>query len=168
MTTTMTTPMATTDQVAAYCVDLARYAARNQGRIDYTQTASRWDGIANSRDYPELPHHADCSSFTTWLFWAARRKVRGSAGTDIVNGQRWRAGYTGTQVNHGARHRSITSTANYKPGRTLVFYANAGSRPTHVALYIGNGLVVSHGGDSGPVITRWNYRRVVQARAYAI
>lgn len=161
-------PDSLTDATAAYAITLAKYAAVNQERMDYTQGASRWDGIDNSRDYPEIPHHADCSAFCTWVFWASRRKVRGSAGADVVNAQRWQAGYTGTMILHGARHRDLHPGTLWKPGRTLVFYATSGSTPTHVALYIGDGKVVSHGSDRGPVVANYDYRRIVQARAYAI
>ena len=160
--------MASTIDVAHYAVMLASYAARNQAKIAYTEGGSRWDGIDHSRDFPELPHYADCSAFCTWVFWASRRHVRGSAGADIVNGQRWMAGYTGTMINHGARHRDNSPGTLWKPGRTCVFYADSGSTPTHVALYVGNGRVISHGSQSGPQSRPYNYRRIVQARAYAI
>ena len=179
-----------TREVARYVVKLALYSAVHEDREDYTQGPQRWDGIDNSRDYPEQPHHADCSAHTgTWLTWAARRHVRGSAGVDVINGQSWKRGYTGTMIEHGARHRSTTSTTKWHPGRTHVFYADHGSTPTHTAVFVGdvwleagtryNGkiltkrkyarkVVISHGRTAGPEAWTFNYRRIVQARAYPV
>jgi hypothetical protein len=186
-----------TNDVAKYARMVAKRAVERRSEIDYTQTAARWSGIDQVRDYPKLPPHADCSSFTTWVFWTARRHIRGVSGVDVVNNLRWEAGYTGTQIQHGAQHRD-NHPGLWKPGRTLVFYADAGTEPTHVALWVGdliwnaklgtlkslrdqqivvekNGkkwilknVVISHGQDAGPQIRAWSYRRVVSARAYAV
>lgn len=93
-----------------------------------------------------------------WPVSAHRRR-------DVVNGANWKAGFTGTQVAHGRR---------IKGGRLargdLVFYANSGSTPRHVAICVGKrdgrAMVVSHGSESGPLYLRWDYRRVVQCRRY--
>jgi hypothetical protein len=187
----------TSDDVAKYARVVAKHAVERRAEIEYTQTAARWSGINGVRDYPQLPPHADCSSFTTWVFWTARRHIRGASGVDVVNNLRWEAGYTGTQTQHGARHRD-NHPGRWKPGRTLVFYADSGNVATHVALWVGtfiwnaklgslaelraqgitvakrNGkwvlkdVVVSHGQDAGPQIRAWDYRRILEARAYAI
>lgn len=178
-----------TNAVAHYAVSLMLYSVRHQAQIDYSEEADRWDGVDHSRDFPELPRHADCSSWWTWVQWASRRHVRGSAGVDVINGERWQAGFTGTMIEHGARHKSKSSAELFKPGRTACFYAATGSTPTHVAGFIGdfvslggervNGEIVgkgvhvpdavaSNGRDKGPEIWSFDYRRMVQARAYAV
>lgn len=129
--------MPDTNDVAAYARAVAKHAVERRGEIDYTQTIARWSGINQVRDFPRLPPHADCSSFTTWVFWTSRRHVRGHAGVDVVNNLRWQAGYTGTQINHGARHKN-NRPGLWKAGRTLVFYGGPsnGSDPSHVALWV--------------------------------
>jgi len=102
----------------------------------------------------------------------ARIAVRGSAGEDVINGQHWRAGYTGTQTAHGTLHRF--GTRFWKPGRTLVFYGQPHDI-SHVALYVGKDkvtgrhMVVSHGSDSGPNFIPYDYRSDFrEARAYPV
>ncbi len=58
---------------------------------------------------------------------------------------------------------SVTSS-EMKPG-DLVFYANSSGVINHVALYIGNGQVISAASErSGIRISRWNYRTPVAIR----
>ena len=48
----------------------------------------------------------------------------------------------------------------------MVFYGDQGGGVAeHVATYIGNGLVISHGGP-GVHKLRWNYRPVNEVRRY--
>ena len=59
--------------------------------------------------------------------------------------------------------RAVTS-ANMRPG-DLVFYANSRGTINHVAIYIGNGQVISAASrKSGIRISRWNYRTPVAIR----
>jgi cell wall-associated NlpC family hydrolase len=105
----------------------------------------------------------NCSAYVTWCVWQARVKHRGKAGVDVMNGANWSSGWTGTLLQHGKRH---TSTRWWKPGRTLVFYGNP---VDHVALYVGGGMVVSHGSESGPSYLHYSYRPDFnQARAYNV
>jgi cell wall-associated NlpC family hydrolase len=67
-------------------------------------------------------------------------------------------GFTGTQIQHGKR----ISVVQLKPG-DLVFYGRHGI--SHVAIYVGNGRVVSHGSESGPLLLSTYYRSDLQ---YAI
>lgn len=141
-------------------VAAAYLTLRNAPVVHYTQGAQRWEGIAKHlRAYKgQYPHYADCSAFATWCLWDAtlRHKLR-----DFVNGESWKAGYTGTQIDHGVR---VTGT---KLTGDLVFYGDQGGGiPEHVAVYVGNGKVISHGSEAGPYLLAWNYRGVNQVRRY--
>ena len=116
----------------------------------YTQGELRWSGIDRHRvaSRGEFPFWSDCSAFVTWCFWNGLF-LRGHH-SDIVNGQRWRAGYTGTLLEHG---RSVRSPI---PGDAIIYGSSWPGE--HTALYTGGGLVVSHGGDPGPQLLPWRYR----------
>ena len=63
-----------------------------------------------------------------------------------------------------ARVGTKVTSANMKPG-DLVFYANSSGTINHVAIYIGNGQVISAASrKSGIRISRWNYRTPVAIR----
>jgi cell wall-associated NlpC family hydrolase len=48
-----------------------------------------------------------------------------------------------------------------------VFYGNQGAGiAEHVAVYVGNGMVISHGSEAGPFLLRWDYRPVNEVRRY--
>jgi len=133
---------------------------RHRGVVHYTQRWQRWEGIKN-RDHAaegQYPNHADCSAYVTWCLWDATRLYKAG---DFVNGAGWRAGFTGTMTRHGVQvsyNKLITGDA--------IFYGGTWSRPHHVAIYVGRGLVVSHGSESGPLLLRWNYRPVNHCRRY--
>lgn len=132
----------------------------NAPAIHYTQGPLRWTGIKEHRRAyrGEFPNQADCSAFTTWCLWDATLRYHLS---DFVNGQHWQAGYTGTQQQHGARVRG-----RKLPG-DLVFYGDQGAGVAeHVAIYVGGGLVISHGSEAGPFLLRWDYRAVAEVRRY--
>lgn len=140
----------------------AYLALNNASAIHYTQGPRRWDGInLRKRAYRgEFPHYADCSAFTTWLYWDATRRYHAA---DFVNGEQWQGGYTGTQQDHGKQ----VGTNEKKVVGDLVFYGNQGGGVAeHVAVYVGNGLVISHGSEPGPFLLRWNYRAVNEVRRY--
>jgi cell wall-associated NlpC family hydrolase len=153
-------------QVAEHCRRVALAGVRARADIHYTQKwPERWWGIQHACTGKNQPRFADCSAYTTWIFWWCRKYLRGSAGEDIVNGQDWKAGYTGTQLQYGRTHKQ--GVGAWYPGRTLVFYG----KPTvsHVAIYVGDGMVVSHGSESGPNYVRWNYRTDFnRAKAYSV
>lgn len=119
-------------------------------RQRYTQGGGRWSGIDRHRDASkgELPPESDCSAFVTWCYWNGLY-LRGHH-SDIINGQNWRAGYTGTMLEHGRRVSSPI------PGDAIIY--GSGFPGEHTALYTGGGLVVSHGGDPGPLLLPWRYR----------
>ena len=130
----------------------------HRGVIHYTQRRQRWaisTGARSKRN--QYPHNADCSAYASYLLWDATvdHHLR-----DFVNGAFWRAGFTGTMVQHGIRIPQPTLVGD------CVFYGGSFWRPNHVAVYIGHGRVFSHGSEAGPFILPWNYRRVVQVRRH--
>ncbi len=139
-----------TGSVRERVVLAAMFGMRNRSRIHYTQGGSRMYGVRNKVRIPQIPYWEDCSSFATWCYWHAGAKDPNALG---YNGY----GYTGTLANHGWR---VTRPA---PG-DLVFY---GSYPySHVTIYVGNGLAVSHGNEAGPKLLRYDYRTVATIRRY--
>lgn len=92
-----------------------------------------------------LTNGTDCSGFT--------QSVLAHFGIHIPRVSR-------DQVNVG---RSV-SESEMRPG-DLVFYANSSGTINHVAMYIGNGMVVMAGSaKTGIHIARWNYRTPVAMR----
>lgn len=121
------------------------YAHRST--IHYTQTPLRMFGVRFKVRPPKVPPYEDCSSFATWCYWVAGAKDPNGPAFNY-NGY----GYTGTQINAG---RQIPSSA-LKRG-DLVFYGSR-SVPSHVAIYVGDGRVVSHGSEVGPLLLPRTYR----------
>jgi cell wall-associated NlpC family hydrolase len=142
-------------------VRAAMIGVRNRDNISYTQGPKRWEGINRAcRAYKgQYPRNADCSSFATWCIWDALGGVR--SGADVVNGQRWKAGYTGTQQGHGR----VVRLDRARPG-DLVFYAGANGIVNHVAVLVAPGRVVSHGSQPGPMVLPVSYRPVREVRSY--
>jgi hypothetical protein len=141
-------------------IQAASLALRNGAAIQYTMGPRRWDGIKRNRKAwrGEFASFEDCSSFATWCLWhgLAHFGIK-----DIVNGQRWQAGFTGTMLDHGQR----IARADVLRG-DLLFYANAQRRINHVTIYIGGGMVISHGSEPGPLKLRMDYRPIVEIRRY--
>jgi len=133
--------------------DAAMALYNHRASEHYTQGSSRWIGITNKVRPPNAPTYSDCSAAATWCYWT----VFGS-GPDFLNGQSWKAGYTGTMSGRG--HSVGCSSMQIGD---LSFY---GHPISHVAISIGNGKVVSHGSD--PVgIYSYNYRSDLnQCRSY--
>lgn len=119
-------------------------------QIHYTQSAARWQGIAEHKVaiHDQYPTEADCSAFAAWVLWNALYIT--FKHTDTVNGQRWEAGYTGTLLEHG---RSVDAPI---PGDLVIY--GTGFPGEHVACYTGGGLVVSHGSEAGPLLLPVHYR----------
>lgn len=133
-------------------VQALNLAYRNASAVHYTQDSRRWEGINKDlKAYRgQFPTHCDCSSFATWAIWNGLDHfgVR-----DTVNGLSWKAGYTGTMLNHG---KVVKSRRNWRRGDCLI-YGN-GWPGKHTAVYVGGGYVVSHGSEGGPYLVPWNYR----------
>jgi cell wall-associated NlpC family hydrolase len=119
--------------------------------INYTQGTRRWSGITDAMCPPAVPPRGDCSSFVSWVFWAAFGKW-----PDYLNAQSWAAGYTGTMKSKG----TAVATADRLPGDIVLYGVPTVS---HVALYVGSDQVVTFGsGNEGSVdpinLRAWSYR----------
>ena len=129
--------------------------------VNYSEGSDRWDGIAHrkliSQGSAVFPFEGDCSSTATWLLWNGLAHHLGQP--DVVNGENWNAGYTGTMASHG--RLVVNDGKNGKPSDIkvgdLVLY---GPPPTfeHVAVAIGGGMVFSHGSEAGPFKLPIDYR----------
>lgn len=126
-------------------VNAAVFGYHNRGSIHYTMSSLRMYGVRNHIKPPHIPRYEDCSSFATWCYYVA-----GASDPNGFGYAGW--GYTGTLISHGTRI-SITQA---RPG-DLIFYGRYWI-PSHVAIYIGNGRVISHGSEVGPLLLPWNYR----------
>lgn len=107
----------------------------------------------------------NCSAFATWCLWNGLYLAFGLG--DVVNGQHWKAGFTGTMAEHG---REVVHLAKVLPG-DCVLYGPAPSYE-HVAIVVSNKngkpIVVSNGSDPGPFLLPYNYRPVGQIRRYIL
>lgn len=158
MTTTRVSGLS--DEHAAHArkliVKSARVMVDNKRYVHYSQQPVRWSGIRygltiTANQYPSV---CDCSSTATWMLWDALHRpydVR-----DLVNGQDWKGGWTGSMYRRG---KAVVHDKNLKIG-DLIFYGNQGGGiPEHVAVYVGGGKVFSHGSEGGPYILDLDYRR---------
>lgn len=130
--------------------------------LHYTQGGQRWEGIDERLKAwrGEFPQHGDCSAFATWCIWngLSHYHVR-----DTVNGAAWKAGYTGTMVEHGKRVRDLDNVKR----ADLALYGDPRGGTGHVAVCIGGGKVISFGSERGPFLLPLRYRRdLVQVRRY--
>lgn len=137
--------------------------------VHYTQSSERWEGIAKHKvaRKGQFPTHADCSAFATWCLWNGLHLGLGVK-ADVVNGESWNAGYTGTMAQHG---REVLHLRHVLPGDCVLY----GPAPTfeHVAIVVAvrNGvpMVVSHGSEPGPFFLPFSYRSDVgQFRRYIL
>lgn len=135
-------------------VATAMHGYHNRQGILYTQTALRMQGVRHKIVPPGYPRWEDCSSFATWCYWVAGAPDPNGLG---YNGQGW----TGTQVANGRR----VSLSAARVG-DLVFYGWQGFAPSHVAVYVGENRVVSHGSHIGPLFLPVNYRTIGYIHTY--
>lgn len=136
-------PAGDVKEVRRVIMRAANLGVTEHGRMVYSEGANRWSGIVNAcRSIKgQVPPACDCSSFATWCYWDATRWLNLQ---DIVNGERWQAGYTGTMVGHG-RPIPVRDAAL----GDLIFYGSV-SLPYHVAIFAGTGMVVSMGRQGAP------------------
>jgi hypothetical protein len=129
---------------------------RNPGAVHYTQGSDRFSGITQNKS-PHVPSrlfpfHGDCSSTYTWAMWRALHKLFGIG--DRVNGQHWRAGFTGTIAQHG---RLVSGRRGTRKVADAVLYGPAPNFE-HVTGMFGPGVVFSHGSEAGPFLLKIDYR----------
>jgi cell wall-associated NlpC family hydrolase len=143
------------DQRRDNIVANALFGYHNKESIHYTESSWRGYGVRNQIKPPQIPRYEDCSSFATWCYYAAGVSDPNNLDYKIV-------GYTGTLVKQG---KEVT-IQQAQPG-DLVFYGGTADVPGHVAIYIGDGKVVSNGSEGGPYLLAWNYRSDVHSiRSY--
>jgi hypothetical protein len=152
-------------EVRRRAVEAALLGHRNAAAIHYTQDwHRRWEGIARGLIAARglYPRNADCSSFATWCLWNGLHVRYGMR--DTVNGQAWRSGYTGTMLANG---KPVLRQQNWLLGDLFLYGVVTPMRRQHVAIYVGDGWVISHGSEPGPFKLRWDYRRdVIGVRRY--
>jgi cell wall-associated NlpC family hydrolase len=143
-------------------VRAAMLGYKHAPKVHYTMGPRRWDGIMNRcrAHLGRFPRWADCSSYVTWCLWDALGGP--NAGPDIVNGQSWKGGFTGTMKQHGRRVPG--GLANALPGDLVLYGGGTGK---HVTIVVGRNKVISHGSESGPFLVRPDYRSdVAEVRRY--
>jgi len=132
-------------------VDAAMYGYGQRAYMHYTQDSRRMTDFAPP---PNVPNWTDCSGFATWCYK--------TAGAPDPNGLGYNGyGFTGTMLKHG---RNVSLSGPLRKA-DLIFYG----RPvvTHVAIYVGNGRVVSFGSEPGPLLLDMHYRYDINcARRY--
>jgi len=125
--------------------------------------ANRWKfTYAQVRPYPRPPNLRDLRYSRRWDCSSTVTACYHAGGAPDPNGSAYNgSGYTGTLVRYGAW------TSALKLG-DLCFYGSSRSLPSHVAIYVGNGQVVSFGHtppNKYPVRYRGDY---LGARTYPV
>jgi cell wall-associated NlpC family hydrolase len=117
---------------------LAMYCHYHGQPNAYTQNLTlRWWGIIHRVRAWKMTRYADCSSFFKWLYFAC--------GWPDPNGDGYALdGNTDSMIVKGTR-------VDAPAGNDAVFYRiPGGSRPEHMAIYVGDGMVISHGVPGPP------------------
>jgi hypothetical protein len=125
----------------------SRFALVHEPQIHYTQGSPR----TYIPLYPHFPPDTDCSGFATWEL----RSVGVNPGGHSF------VGWTGTLGIEGRRW----SVAQGLRAGDLLFYGG-GYPYTHVTIYYALGFAISHGGEGGPNLVRYNYSTVSAVRRY--
>lgn len=137
----------------------ARKGLAHAPEIHYSQNAVlRWEAITHGLRVVkgQFPHHADCSSYATWLLMnAATHAKRDLTIEDFLNGEHFKGGFTGTLKDHGVRI-GTHGTADHVLPMDLAHYGGGSGK--HVAVCIGDGMVFSHGSEGGPYKLPIHYR----------
>lgn len=146
-------------------VRAALLAHRNASDVHYTQGPRRWDGIRlRFRAYKgKYPKYADCSALVAWVYWDALKLHINRGLGDILNGQKWKGGYTGTLLDdrYGKVVARGAGSGTVKLLRgDVVIYGRPGTTGAHTAVVVdpARRLVVSHGSEAGPYLIPMNYR----------
>jgi hypothetical protein len=140
---------------------------KHSAQMVYSQKADRWSGIdRHLRSYKgQVPPTSDCSSSSTWKGWDSTLRYHPK---DFFNGTAFKSGYTGTMQQHGVRIKVRYlrgKPINLLPGDRIFYGDQGGGIAEHVADYVGNGLVVSHG-SAGARLLAWDYRSVNEVRRF--
>lgn len=127
----------------------AKWMVAHKDEVTYTESLSlRWSAIDERRRIArgQYLQYGDCSSTVTWMLWNAFTH-RNPDFPDVVNGEEWRAGFTGTIAAHGTL---VPSLSQVRVGDLILY----GSPPSyeHVTIAVGRGLCFSHGSMAGPFI----------------
>lgn len=135
----------------------AHVALVGGSRLPYSQSGSRSVFPA----WPGIPQATDCSGMATFIEYQA------GAGPQLgYFGPGSPVGWTGTMAYQGVH---VANGAPLQPG-DLVLYPSASARGPpwgHVAVVIGHGLVISHGG-TGVNLLPYNYRPVGDIRRLVV
>lgn len=123
-------------------------------QIHYTQGPLRWQGFDKGLHIVqgEFPTEVDCSSCASWLVGDALRHVHPGI-ADIINGEHWRGGFTGTIAKHGRR---VVHDGNIKVGDLILF--GRAPKYEHVAVALGGAVIFSMGSENGPYRLGLDYR----------
>lgn len=111
----------------------------------YTQGSERDDYLNGPKELWNYPRASDCSATFTWCYW-----LRGEHDPNGLNYSP--IGYTGTLVKNGHL------VAIPKLGDAIFYGRNSAGDPTHVAMYVGNRMVLSNGSEGGPRLLDMRYR----------
>ena len=150
------------DEHAAHARSLihrqAEMMIKHKDEIRYSQGADRMVGVRNKLTIiqGEFPRTCDCSSTAYWMLWDAMH--RPYSVRDLVCHVGWNPNgviYTGTQYQHGI---PVVHDENLKIGDLIFYGTQGGGIPEHVAIYVGGGMVFSHGSMGGPYILPLDYR----------
>jgi hypothetical protein len=116
--------------------------------LHYTQDSRRWQGIDDHlvAALGHFPDYSDCSSFATWCLWNGLHLPFGCK--DFVNGTDWKAGFTGTMLDHG---KQVHHIADVQKADCVIY--GTGYPGHHTAIVVGRRsdgapMVASHGGES--------------------
>lgn len=128
-------------------VSLALYCHAHPGRIGYSEImALRMWGVTHRVKAGRFPRFADCSAFCVWLRWACGMSDPTGLGFDgFGNSQSMWDNPLGKAV------------VGVLEAGDFCFYGRGGETE-HVTIYVGNGMVVSHGMPGGPYLWRYRYR----------
>jgi len=129
-------PVTSSDSRRDQLVACGKALYDNRAKEHYTEGGSRWNGITSRVRPPNAPTYSDCSSAVSWCYWT----VFGN-GPDILNGDGWKGGYTGTMPSHG----TVIPCSQMQPGDVALY--GSSSSWEHAEMYMGNGYMVSHGMD---------------------
>ena len=135
------------------------YWYQNKAHISYSQFRPFWLGKP-----PEVPSRLDCSAFYTVCSYAGGAPDPNGRGYD-------HQGYTGTLMSRGTR---VGSHNLLKPGDAIFYGFTTSSSgafpygsPTHVAMYVGDGMILTMG-HYPMSYTEYNYRGVNHYRHYDV